>query len=445
VERREQFFAFNDVIQSRLPEAELRLRSRRLGSSPLYLSLESSAALLDKQAPGFPDGGYGRVDIFPTLSVPLSPAPWLDLTPTLRLRETYYTRALDPEQSGPGQDGAFGDSLSREFLQFELQALGPRLTRIFFDEAGRGRRKSTIEPRLAYRYQTAPPELDTARVPQFDEIDILPGDLNEVEYGVVTRLFARKTSRTADDEEEEGDQAGREGVPASPAVVAPAAPGLPGEVAAGNDWSLPRPGLDATGQLTTSPVEVVNVSLTQRYSFDRSLSFDQEFQDTTGDGFPDTLAVVDESSFSPVTLAARLNPSTLTSVDARLSYDVLEQKVARASVSAGLYSLRRGFLNATWFFTNDLEGLDFNDSRLRVSGGTSFLRHKLSVAVSLNYDAGLQKLQDQRYRFGYDTQCCGIALEVLDRDFIGTQQREFRFVLNLRGLGNFLDLQAGGL
>ena len=64
--------------------------------------------------------------------------------------------------------------------------------------------------------------------------------------------------------------------------------------------------------------------------------------------------------------------------------------------------------------------------------------------MSLNYDATLSRLQDQRYRIGYDTQCCGLAFEILERDFIGTEQREFRFVLNLRGIGNFIDLQGGG-
>ena len=58
-------------------------------------------------------------------------------------------------------------------------------------------------------------------------------------------------------------------------------------------------------------------------------------------------------------------------------------------------------------------------------------------------DATLSRLQDARYRFGYDTQCCGFAIEILDRNFVGTKQQEFRFVINLRGIGNFLDLRGG--
>jgi hypothetical protein len=127
-----------------------------------------------------------------------------------------------------------------------------------------------------------------------------------------------------------------------------------------------------------------------------------------------------------------------------VSYDVLEGAVSQASLSAGLYDAGHGCLNATWFFRNGLDGLTLNSSRLRVAGGTSFWRRKISMAVALNYDATLSELQDQRYSFGYDTQCCGFAVEVLQRDFVGTEQREFRFVVNLRGIGNFIDLQGRG-
>ncbi len=454
VERREQFFTTENVIQSRLPEAEMRIRSRRLGSSPLYFGLESSASLLDKSGPGFPSGSYGRVDIFPTLSMPTSPFPYLELTPTLRLRETYYSRALDPNQPD-----VFGDSLSREFVQFDLQALGPRMSRIFFDADGNGRLKSTIEPRLSYRYQTAPGAEENIRVPGFDEIDILPGDLNEIEYGVVSRLFARKVVRAPGEDGGEEDAADP-AAPALPPMALPetdadAEPG-PGDAASAalasrpgvvapvvDDFSL-YPGPPAGRTLLTSPVEVASFSISQRYSMDSPLSFDLEFVDTDDDGILDQLQTVGDSRFSPVTLGGRINPSAGTSIDARVSYDVLEGAVSQASLSAGLYDAGRGFLNATWFFRNGLDGATLSSSRLRVAGGTSFWRRKVSMAVALNYDATLSALQDQRYSFGYDTQCCGFAVEVLQRDFVGTEQREFRFVVNLRGIGNFIDLQGRG-
>jgi hypothetical protein len=435
LERLEQFFAFDTIVQTRLPEGELRMRSRRLGKSPFYLALVSSAAVLNKSGRDLPDGSYGRVDILPTISMPLSPAPWLDITPTLRLRETYYTAALDPND--PTQ---FGDGLAREFVNFDTQFLGPRFSRVFADQEGNARLKSTIEPQLTYRYLRSPGAEENARILRFDQIDVLPNDLNEVQYGVATRLFARKVVQA---QAAPGDTPDAADELIDPRTGLAEKSGLPGQLPPDNDLNPLLPEEGGQRATFTSPVEIVNVSLTQRYSFDKPLSFQQRFIDTDGSGIP-TLETVDESQFSPMVLAARVNPSPHTNVTVRVGFDVLEKTVSDTSFSAGLFSPTFGFLNSTWFFRNGLDGETLNSSRLRLTGGTSFFRHKISVAVSLNYDATLRRLQDQRYRFGYDTQCCGIAVEFLNRDFIGTQQKEFRFVLNLRGIGNFLDLQSGG-
>ena len=408
LERREQFFSDATVLQTRLPEAELRMRSRRLGSTPFYLAFDGSASLLEKEAPGFPTGSYGRIDIFPALSAPWAPLPWLNVTPTLRLRETYYTRGLEP-----GPPPVFGDSQERGFLQFSLETLGPRLSRVGTRADGTGKWRTTIEPRLTYRYQTSPDAEENLRVPVFDEIDALPADLNEIEYGVVSRLFARRLART-----DHGT------------VPTPAPEGSP-PVA-----TLPP--------LLSSPVEIASLSVTQRHSFMAPLSFDLEGVDTDNDGLADATTAVAESRFSPIGFAARYNPAVSASLDARLQWDVLEDTVLAASVSAGLFDPRLGFLSTSYVFRNGLDGLAADSTQLRLTGGTSFLQHRMALAVSMSYDLEQRVLQDQRYRLGYDTQCCGFAVEVLDRDYVGTDQREFRFVVNLRGIGNFLDLQGGG-
>jgi lipopolysaccharide assembly outer membrane protein LptD (OstA) len=426
-ERREQFFTDGTVVQSRLPEAEIRMNSHRLGGSPFTFGLEGSAGLLDKSAPDFPSGTWGRFDLFPTLSLPWSPAPFLDLTPTLRVRETYYTRGLDPLDPND-----FGDPISRQFVQFDLRLLGPRLSRVFFDSQDRGRMRSTIEPRVTYRYQTSPTSLaEQALVPGFDEIDILPGDLNEFEYGIWTRLFAKRVARVANPiQATQGPGPWAPGstadVPVPPATLAPGAPGrdVPGTT------------------ILSSPVEIASLFVTQRYSLRSDLSFDNQLRDTNGDGTKDTLVNVDSSPFSVVTFGARFNPSPSTSVEGRLNVDDLQHRVSSGSLSAALWDARRGFLTTTYFYRNPLDGESDPSSQVRFSAGSSLWQQKISFAVSLNYDAQLQSLQDQRYRFGYDTQCCGFAFEVLNRNYVGTEDREFRFVINLKGIGNFLDLQS---
>src|SRR2546426_12391598 len=68
--------------------------------------------------------------------------------------------------------------------------------------------------------------------------------------------------------------------------------------------------------------------------------------------------------------------------------------------------------------------------------------------MQTNYELGAiqpgePRLRDQRYRFGYNTQCCGFQLEVLNRNFVGSSNREFRFLINLKGVGNVVDFQSG--
>ena len=84
----------------------------------------------------------------------------------------------------------------------------------------------------------------------------------------------------------------------------------------------------------------------------------------------------------------------------------------------------------------------FDASQVRLLGGTSFLRRKITLDLEGSYDIENGSLQDQRYRVGYNSQCCGILVEMARRDFDTIDEIEYRFTLNLRGVGTFLDLQG---
>ena len=72
----------------------------------------------------------------------------------------------------------------------------PTLDRVF-DREFLGRKwKHVIEPRVTYRFVSGVNNF--ARILRFDERDIL-SNTNEVEYGVVNRLYAKRTSAKTDD------------------------------------------------------------------------------------------------------------------------------------------------------------------------------------------------------------------------------------------------------
>jgi hypothetical protein len=84
----------------------------------------------------------------------------------------------------------------------------------------------------------------------------------------------------------------------------------------------------------------------------------------------------------------------------------------------------------------------FDTSQIRVLGGTAFLRRKFTLDLEGSYDLVNHDFRDRRYRVGYNTQCCGMMVEIAQRDFETVDEIEYRFLLNLRGVGTFLDLQG---
>jgi hypothetical protein len=169
----------------------------------------------------------------------------------------------------------------------------------------------------------------------------------------------------------------------------------------------------------------------------------------------------------PLVATIRYNPTSSASFDVRTEYDVLFDDIRNVSLSTNLRSLRHGYLRFSWFLGRDFEGrfvgddgrplpascrvdplspaceLEFFDSnQVRVMGGTSLWQRKVTLDLEGSYDLETRALRDQRYRLGYNTQCCGMLLELARRDYETIDEIQYRFMLNLRGVGTFLDLQG---
>lgn len=377
-ERNVQFYSSGNVLQQRLPEAEVRARSQKLGRTPLYLSFLGSVNNLAREEPGL-DAAYQRLDLGATLSAQLSPTGWIDITPSLSLRDTYYTQQLDP--SSP--DGISDEPLNRTNFVLGLNVLGPKLSRIFEPAPGSGhsRFKNTIEPRFVYTY--IPDFARRGDVILYDEVDTIPSDLNLLTYSVTSRLLRRKRTGAGPEE--------------GPPEYEPAK-------------------------------EIASAELVQSVAFNRDLS-----SSTTLD---------DASAFGPVSLIGRYNPTELISADLRLDYDILFRTVRGVTVSTNLTSPEWGRAYLSYFVGRGLEDGASDTGTLRLGGGSAFWRNKFSFDVDLAYDLAGDFVQSQRYRVGYSTQCCGFTLEYLKNEFSGLvdPNEQFRFTVSLQGIGTFLDL-----
>ncbi len=171
-----------EVTLNRLGEAEYRLRSTRIGNTPLYASGVASADEFDVNRTPTLRGRYGRFDIFPAVSLLAPGFSWLNFTPTVGFRETYYT-----SQYSEDRQYLVPQALSRQYTTVGLSIVGPSFSRVW--TAGDGDKvKHLLEPRLDYSYVSNPG--DVSLIPVFDEKDsVLVTNL--LTWTLANRLFLK--------------------------------------------------------------------------------------------------------------------------------------------------------------------------------------------------------------------------------------------------------------
>jgi lipopolysaccharide assembly outer membrane protein LptD (OstA) len=454
------------------PSVELRGSRRKLGQSPAYFAFEASLDNFEKAATLFTTN-YQRFDLFPTFSAPIKMAPWLDINPSVGFRGTAYSKKLgaiiseDANGNGiadtgedTGLDGIPGtgdegedngvldrqqevleDNFFRKIVQGSVEVIGPKFSRVFLtpDNQFSPAFKHTFEPRIFYLYQS---KVDSPEeIIRYDEKDVLSGNLNTVTYSLTTRLFAKRPGATPGSPLAAGTQ-----------MFSASAHPPPPVSAEGHD--LPAPASNqGPAKPDLSTVEIASFSVAQSYSFLGALSSRTRPIDAGGvivqgscilaDGGPQESAGCQTSHFSAVDATARFNPTLFTSLDARAIYDILDQDIRSGNITAHYRNPEWGFLDFSWFFQKPAETFSVKSSQLTLQAQTAILNRRLLLGFQGHYDLVAGALQDQRYTFGYNTQCCGFTFELLDRNYVGVSQQEFRVMVNLKGIGNVLDLNSG--
>jgi LPS-assembly protein len=192
VDHRETFLQRGSAVELRqLPEVEYRLRSTRLGRTPLYLQLRGALHYLDVERSELLDNTYGRANLFPELTLPVRSVPWFSMAFTVGGQLTWYGDSLLlPSEREPDRESDFrGESLTRTTPTARVELVGPSFSRVF---EGKGkvwsRFKHIVEPRFDYVFLDGFDE--QGRVPVFDEIDSLTGQ-NVGRFALVNRLLAK--------------------------------------------------------------------------------------------------------------------------------------------------------------------------------------------------------------------------------------------------------------
>jgi len=340
---------------------------------------------------------------------------------------------LDTQQEVLDQD------FVRKNVLGSLEIIGPQFSRVYLtpDNKFSPAFKHSIEPRIFYLYQSKVD--DPAEIIRFDDKDVLAGNINLLSYSLTTRLFAK-----------------RPGTSPRPAVAETGAFSLSRPVApqVAEGQELPAPATNPkVEEPNLSPVEIASFTLSQAYSFlgplsTRSIPIEingikVEGACVVADGATQSSPGCETSQFSSVDANLRYNPTLFTSLDAKATYDILRNEVRSGNLSAHYRNPDWGFIDFSWFFQKQLGTFGLDNRQLTLLAQTSVLDHRVLLGFQGHYDLVLKQLQDHRITVGYNTQCCGFSFEYLDRNYVGVSQQEFRLMINLKGIGNVLDLNSG--
>ena len=459
--RNEQLFSDGtSLIQQTLPELEWRGRSRKLGRSPVYLSFESSFASIRQQGTQSGtdiDADYLRGDLFPTLSIPWSPLPWLDINPSASYRYTYYTqsRELVEQPDGSVSTRTIDEDLARGLGTFGVEFVGPRLFRIFERQREDGKRsmwKHVVEPTAAYRYAEGFDRRDD--VVRYDEIDSYGAAGNAISYGLRSRLLAKRPRTEASPGDGNavvmpgsGAPPQRDGDPFGDQTVEA---GLVEEGAAVQETT------GAPREEVLEPVEIASASLTQIRSFDRDLSSG----DLDGNGISES-----SSRYSELVLTGRYNPLARVSFDVRAGWQPVYRNLTGITLSGSVADLwgqvrfSAVFRNGLGFVpqtTTDDNGDPLtvyvprsDDTQLNMFTAFNIWGGKIRLGLEGTYDfnpsEGQSNFPNKLWTAQYSTQCCTFLLQRLQREYSTVQNRdEWTFRVGLRGIGKILDQSFGG-
>jgi LPS-assembly protein len=159
----------NDLTLQRLPEVKYAMIRQRIGDTPVYYRVDSTAAYL------YQDQGQkvGRFSVRPALSTVFRPGGMLEIVSEAGYLERFYTGSDGEEEKGLFD---FSTRLSTRFAR--VYPVNGRLVRKI---------RHVVQPDVVYSYI---PSVDQSDLPQLDAFDDI-GRRNTLAYGFTNRLIAR--------------------------------------------------------------------------------------------------------------------------------------------------------------------------------------------------------------------------------------------------------------
>jgi LPS-assembly protein len=397
-DRTEYFSGTTDTtLTGGTPRLSFSRGERPLFGSPVYFSLNGEFVNLTRvtsQSDVVTDRSLGRFDIMPTFRLPFTKLRFLTVNTSAAFRETYWTRSQNPNNINVVLD----EPVNRTYFDVQARVTGPVVNKVW-NTPGNGyaeKWKHTIEPNVVVQRVTMVDNFD--RIVQLDPTDYILGGTTRVNYGVASRVLAKRRS--------------------------------------GQGFSAPR--------------EFLVFNLTQSYYTDaRASQYDYNYTTSFGGRPP--------SNFSPIQFAMRASPSDQINGALRVEYDH-QAKVVQSIAADGQVGLSEWFRVGAGYSrrrtpnafatTPQLDNFLNANTTLRSPG------NRVGGGYNFNFDIGRSVLLNSRIVAYYNAQCCGFAVEYQTYNFPPGnpafptgKDRRFNFSFTLAGLGtfsNFFGALGGG-
>ena len=332
-----------------------------------------------------------RLDIHPTLSMPINWGNALTVTPKFTFRETYYSEFTTKEkvsESSEEYQKKTHDADSREYYTAELDLSGPRFQRIF--DRGNARQtqkiKHLIEPSFSYKYL---PGIDESDLPKFDGTDRIGSEKQSrmLSYSLTQRLLIKRVKQ--------------------------------------KDWERflhDEEGEIAQEDLATETAEMASFVLSQSYNLE-----------------------LDEHQFSDISATLNLEPWKDYDVKVTTTYNPYVSSFVSTMVDLEGEMWDAWEFDARWrrTATVDSEKEEITDVSQFIDMDTSLLlfeRLKLSYRGRFDVTEG-DRIEDN-IGLIYNGQCWNFSTNFVQQLVDDERDTGFRILLELKHLGKLLDLRG---
>ena len=424
-----------DVIDiAHIPSCQMAGVENPIFHSKFMYTYDVAGEGLSRHEPGFQTSNVvGRLDAFPTVSLPTFLRGWT-FRPEVGARETYYTERLIPSNSNTGFIGiAVPQALNRNVLLASMEVRPPSVAKIFDRKLFGYVMKHVVEPYAIYSYETGINNF--ANIIRFDQRDIL-ADSSGVEYGVVNRLYAKKTKSSPECYEH----------PKYPPADTP-----PAEVK-----KLLATDTHVCDDQSGPAREVVTWTIAQKYffnpTFGGALVPNQRNVFDSSVDFSGIAFLTQPRNASPI-ISRLLVRDGSTDFQWALDYDPVFHQVNASTIFVGQRLSPKWYLLGGQSYlhvpgevipatVNQVLAPDiFNQFRVQANYGN--LSNKgFSTAAGMAFDIKNNFVQGATVQSTYNWDCCGLTFEYA-RWALGPVRNEnaYRFAFSLTNVGSFGNLK----